>query len=126
MAKVRYEEPIDDIRGALVKQGAICRRKRFKRADGGFVEGRAEVYICKNPRDWQATPARAGELANQDLFRQASKRAKEEMENPERAAYWNERFKKQLRKPEKGNTKSYVQTKAFVRAMILKRLKGGE
>ncbi len=82
MAKVDYAYPVENIQGTLGKDGAICRRKRFKVDERGhYVEGKSEVYLLKNPRNWEKTPATAGELAHQELFRWAAQETKSQMAN---------------------------------------------
>ncbi len=118
MAEVEYNSLIDRVSGAMSKGGAIHRRKHYTMC-GRTIEGKKEVFFRKS-RDWKRTPAREGEVLNQSRFGEASRLAKEEQNDPVRRAYWEERFVKQMRKKEPGNTKIYKKFDSFVRAMIMK------
>ncbi len=118
MAEIRYNALIDSVSGAVSKGGAVHRQKHY-RLNGRSIAGKKEVFFRKS-RDWEAAPARAGELENQSRFGEASRVAKAELADAGRRAYWEERFMKQLKKKEAGNTKIYKRFDAFVRAMMMR------
>ncbi len=121
MAQVIYADPIENVSGSVTKNGVIYRRKRHAIDDKGhYVEGKAEVYQRVNERDYTKHPVTDAERAHQTRFGQVCKQADAELQDPERKAYWQARFEKQIRKPESGNTKCYVQLRGFVKAMLLK------
>ncbi len=117
MAEIRYNALIDSVSGAIGKGEAIHRQKHYK-MNGRSIAGKKELLFRKS-RDWEAAPAREGELANQSRFGCAAQCAKEELADAGRLAYWEERFMKQLKKKEAGNTKIYKRFDAFVRAMMM-------
>lgn len=117
MAKVRYAAPIANIEGAWAP-GCVCRQKKFK-VGKKIVLGPQEVFH-RRKRDYKHKPPTEAEQQGIERFRQAEALRKQEMQNPERATYWQERFLAQLQKPESGNTKIYHRPDAFVRAMLMK------
>ncbi len=121
MAEVTYNLLIDSVSGAMTKGGAIHRQKHYS-FNGRTIAGKKEVFF-RQSRDWDKTPAREGELKNQSHFGEAALRAKEELQDPIRRTYWEERFMKQLRKKEAGNTKIYKRFDSFVQAMLMKNMK---
>ncbi len=121
MAKVVYADLIEGVRGAVTKKGVIYRKKHYAIDEHGhYVEGKAEVYQRVNERDYTKNPVTAAERAHQTRFGQVCKQADAELQDPERRAYWQARFEKQIQKPEVGNAKCYVQLRGFVKAMIMK------
>ncbi len=121
MAKVNYTGPVENLQGSMSKKGAIFRRKRYKIDDKGhYVEGKAEVYQRLRERDYAKNPVTEAERAHQTRFGEACKQTTLELQNPERKAYWQNRFEKQIKKPEAGNTKCYMQLQGFIKAMLLK------
>ena len=49
--------PVDELHGAVEKDGAIHRKKKYRDADGKIIgEGRQELYKVVNPRDFQRHP----------------------------------------------------------------------
>ncbi len=117
MAEVLYNSLIDRVSGAMSKGGAIHRQKHYS-FNGRTIAGKKEVFFRKS-RDWERMPATEGELQNQSRFGKASQQMKEELNDPARRAYWEERFMKQLRKKEAGNAKIYRRFDNYVRAMLL-------
>ncbi len=118
MAEVVYNSLIDRLSGATDKGGAIHRQKHYT-LKGHTTAGKKEVFFRKS-RDWERVPATEGEKANQSRFGTASQRAKAELQDPARRAYWEECFVKQLRKKESNNTKIYKRFESFVQAMIMR------
>ncbi len=117
MAEISYNSLIDRVSGAMSKGGAIHRQKHYT-MNGHTIAGKKEVFFRKS-RDWDKIPAREGEVQNQSRFAEASRLSKEELNDPIRRVYWEERFVKQLRKKEAGNKKIYKKFDAFVKAMII-------
>lgn len=102
MAQVDYINPINSLSGKLnhkEKRGSIQRKKHYRDENGKIIgEGVNEAYIVMYPRDYDKKPLTEGERFNTSTFQQAILLAKQERENPERLAYWTERWKNQLEK----------------------------
>lgn len=65
MARVTYNKLVEEVHGATAP-GEIHRQKRFRDARGKIIGyAQAEHYDITHPRNWDKTPARADELANQ-------------------------------------------------------------
>ncbi|MCQ2341214.1 MAG: hypothetical protein MJZ48_01985 [Paludibacteraceae bacterium] len=138
MAKVSYIHPIESISGKLnhkEKRGTIQRRKHYRDEKGQVIGiGANEAYIVINPRDYDKKPLTEGEKFNTSTFQQAILLAKQERENPERLAYWTERWKKQLEKgdpmadisKQTGKRKIYRRLDMFIQTMIQGELRRGE
>ncbi len=124
MAQVIYANPVEKIEGAISKGGPVFRQKKLKIDDKGhYVLGKKEIYTIQNPRDYKINPKTEKEEIHRNAFGQASRQTDLELNTPERREYWIERFNAQLNKPEKGNTKSYISLRSFVRVTILRDLK---
>lgn len=104
MAQIELEFPISSIKGKIGKKATnapILRQKTYRDADGRILAtGAKEAYVVANPRDYKKHPLRGQELQNVNAFRQAITIAQQERANPERLAYWTERWKAQLAHPE--------------------------
>lgn len=138
MAEVSYIHPIENVTGRLNKKeksGSIQRKKHFRNSHGQIIgEGIKEAYIVVNPRDYEEKPLTDGEKFNTSTFQQAILLAKQERENPERLAYWIERWEKQLEKgdpqadicKQTGKRKIYRRLDMFIQTMIQGELRRGE
>lgn len=121
MAKVHYIDPIESISGRLNKnrkRSPVQRRKVFRDEHGNVIGyGVDESYIVTRPRDYEKKPPTGAELANITAFQQAATRAKQELADPERRAYWTTRWHAQLKKGEKDAPVSSVthQPKIYLR-----------
>lgn len=137
MAQVKYKYPIESLSGRVCRKehnGTILRRKHYRDADGNIIgEGGDESFCYLNPRDYKKNPPRGEEERNISLFRQAVKLAKIERDNPERLAYWTERWRNQLNQgeagapvnPATGQPRSYRRLDIFIQTVIQRELKAG-
>ncbi len=135
MATVNYIDPIASISGRLSKKqkrGGILRQKLYRDECGHVVaEGALEAYCVLHPRDYDKNPPKGAELRTITLFQQAALQAAEERRDPERLAYWQERFAAQLRHgdaeapidPYTGRPRIYCRFHIFVQSILYQRLK---
>ena len=135
MATVHYIDPIASISGRLCKKqkrGGILRRKQYRDDSGRVVaEGALEAYCVLHPRDYDKNPPVGAELRSITLFQQAALQAAEERRDPERLAYWQERFAAQLRRGDSeapldkhtGRPRIYHRFHIFVQTILYQRLK---
>lgn len=76
MAEAKLEVPFAEIHGAIERKGIINRQKKFRDNNGSIIfEGKQEVYVMKNPRDFKKNPPKGAELANQACWLEACQRA---------------------------------------------------
>ena len=146
MAKVIYQDPVQEIRGTLTKDGTIHRRKYYRDANGKIVgASKHEAYQILHPRDWKKKPATGMELENQLRFKTASAEVKRilmiakpekypdftpTLEDLTTLKYWQKRFKAQLKRPENaapidpetGRHKTYIRFDAFIRTCLLREM----
>ena len=140
--------PVESLHGAVEKDGAIHRKKKYHDADGKIIgEGRQELYKVVNPRDFQRHPQTPAEQAHHERFREASNRAiaiihaADESTHPspelmEELSIWQARFKAQLIStknsqpdpeapldPSTGRGKRYLRLDTFIRAILYHQLK---
>ena len=127
MAEVIYQDPVQEIRGTLTKDGTIHRRKYYRDENGKIIgASKPEAYQILYPRNWKKNPAKGKELEHQLSFKAACAETKRILmpakylkaqathkpnpalpsdytPTPEGLAtlqYWRDRFKAQLQKPE--------------------------
>ena len=130
MSETKFINPIDSMSGRLSKkerQGVIFRRKIYRDSQGHIIKkGRNEHFIQVNPRNYEKTPLTPGEQKTVSAFKQALEQYKLDKQNPERMAYWQQRWKAQMRKgdpqapidPETGKKRIYGRLDTFIRSMI--------
>lgn len=136
MARTKYNNLVEELHGAT-SPGRIHRQKRFKDAKGRIIGfATPETYDITHPRDWDLTPARKDELANQKMWGKACYLTSEALNTDEGFEYWNKRFEAQLPRtrnskpdpfasyaPKTKTRKRYMRFDAFVRAIIRNMLK---
>ena len=72
MAEVIYQDPVQEIRGTLTKDGTIHRRKYYRDANGKIIgASKPEAYQILYPRNWKKNPAKDKELEHQLRFKAA-------------------------------------------------------
>lgn len=137
MAQVKYSMPIENISGKLgtrEQNSPVMRHKTYRDGTGKIIaEGVNEAYVVKNPRDYRKNPPTGEEARNISLFGQAVALAKAERANPERLAYWTNRWNKQLKKgepdapicPATGKPRIYHRLDIFIQSAIQRALKSG-
>lgn len=129
MSKVRLTDPVESLQGKISKKGETVFRCKQYRDERGRVIGKGpqEAYVVANPRDRKKNPPSAAEQRHLDLFGEASRRTAQEIapDSPRRA-YWEQRFRAQLKHPEhtipddpsSPLRKTYHQLNTFVRSTI--------
>lgn len=130
MAKTKYLDPIAYMTGRISNKGrkpVISRHKIYRDENGQIIgEGPNESYVLKHPRNYEKKPMKSGELKTTEAFRQAIEQFNLDKQNPERLAYWKNRFQAQLTNgdpeaPIDPNTKApriYARFDMFVRAIL--------
>lgn len=136
------------VHGAVVKHGAIHRRKTLRDSRGRIIKKcKNELYKVNNPRDFETCPQTGNELANRTLFQNAIYRTREILaalrpeNNPtqeqlDALQLWQTRFEAQIpgirgnhadseapADPKTGKLKRYYQLNTFIRAIIYHQLK---
>ncbi len=135
MAQIRYTTPVDSVSGRFCKnkkRDTVQRRKVFRDEYGNVVGyGVNESYVISQPRDYEKNPPTGAELAGITAFQQAAMRAKQELADPERNAYWAARWHAQLKKgesdaplnPQTGKPKIYLRLDKFVVSVLYRTIK---
>ena len=76
MATEKLRGPVEELHGAVEKDGSVHRRKKFRDSNGNIIgEGKKEVYDIANPRDFKTNPPMGNELAHHNRWREACLRA---------------------------------------------------
>ena len=126
MAHVEPALPFDHFSGKLSRKERIAMRTRY---------GRTHAYAYRHPYKGPISENRKPIIS---AFTQASKQCKLEMSNPERLAYWQERYvqydKQAKRNPAKANErfigtktdKYYVSLRGFIIASLSVQLRATE
>ena len=127
MSQTTFIAPVETIRGKLTGHRAddrvlVNRRKCFgKDAKGRPYYGPSETYIYHcHKGEWSE-----GAKKNRTLFQEVQLLAKQELEDPERVAYWQSLFEKQFKRPKQGE-KHYATLRGFVIAQIHQQLKNAQ
>ena len=134
MTNTEFIAPVDSMTGRVTKKdkdGVIFRRKIYRDDTGKIIKkGRKEHFIQVNPRNYKNNPMTPAEQRAVSSFQQALAQYKIERQDPERMAYWQARFKAQIRKPdpeapidkETGKRRIYGRLDTFIRAIIQRQL----
>ncbi len=123
MSQATYQAPFIALHGAIGKNGLVTRQKKYRIHGTPPVVGKNEMYPVNNPRDRIRMPPQGEELRNINLFRQAAMMTATELRDPEKYAYWHQRFLEQIDKPEPDNKRTYIHFPSFVRTMLMKQLR---
>ena len=130
MAKTQYLDPIAYMTGRISKKGrkpVISRHKIYRDENGNIIaEGPNEAYVLKRPRNYEKKPMKSGEIKTIESFRQAVEQYNADKRDPERMAYWKNRFKAQLHvgdseapiDPQTGEHRIYARLDMFIRAIL--------
>lgn len=103
----------------------------FRDEHGRIIgSGCNESYLIVHPRDYEKKPLEGKQLNSASIFGRASSMAKAEQANPERLAYWTERWRNQLQKgesdapinPRDGKRRIYLRLDKFIQAAIQREL----
>jgi len=131
MARTSWKDPIAHVQGKIYKDEDVVHRvKTFRNSQGRVIRQGPDETYHREPRNYQSKPAVGAEKANLDLNQRAWTQAAQEFQNPERAAYWQQRFNEQSFSPDPeapidantGRPKIYAQVRPFARAMIRQQL----
>lgn len=137
MARTEFINLVDELHGRAAKQdknGGVFRRKYYRDEKGRIIgKGTKEVYYIVHPRDYDKNPLQGEQLANVSAFSQAVIAGQKERENPERLAYWKERWHKQLEKgetdapidPKTGRHRIYRRLDVFIQSVLQREIKSG-
>ena len=123
MSQTTFISPVENITGKLTStpdgRVTVTRRKCYgKDAKGRPIYGPSETYIYhRHEGKWSE-----GAQQNRALFQQAQLRAKEELNDPERIAYWQPLFEQQFKHPKDGE-KHYSTLRGFIIAQMHAKLK---
>ena len=118
MSQTTFISPVENMTGKLssTRDGrvTVTRRKCYGRdAKGRPIYGPNETYIyhCHEGK-WSE-----GAKQNRALFQQAQLLAKEELNNPDRVAFWRPLFEQQFKHPKEGE-KHYSTLRGFIIAQM--------
>ena len=126
MSQSTLISPVENMTGKLSSTSdgrvTVTRRKCYgKDAKGRPVYGPLETYVyhCHEGK-WSEAASK-----NRSLFQQVQLLVKEELSNPERAAYWQELFEQQFKHAKQGE-KRYATLRGFVVAQLHQQMKKTE
>ena len=123
MSQTTFISPVENMTGKLssTRDGrvTVTRRKCYGRdAKGRPIYGPSETYIYhRHKGKWSEAATK-----NRELFQQVQLLAKEELNNPERIAYWQPLFEQQFKHPKEGE-KHYSTLRGFIIAQMHAKLK---
>lgn len=128
MAQISVEAPVLSMRGKISQLSRIIYRQKTYSVGSHHYLGPIEAYVVKRPRDRRKDPPSPAEQATVDRFRKACNETKKQLADPERRAYWVQRFEYQLDHPEPaygknrrvGETRVFLQLHLYVRTMLLR------
>lgn len=130
MSQTTYISPVDHLSGRIVKKsktGTVQRTKIYRDEKGRVIgQGANESYIIENPRNYIKQPLSAQEQLTVNSFRDAAAQYQLEKNDPERMAYWRQRFNDQLHRPDPeasidqktGRRRTYKRLDIFMRTII--------
>lgn len=123
MAQITPSSPIQSLSGKFSWTEKIIYRTR---------NGRTHAYVMHNPYKGELAESRKAAI---NLFAEASRLCSQEMQDPDRLAYWQEEYKKHLKRtknlsPASQNsrsslprTKRYSTLRGFILASLSQQLK---
>ncbi len=128
MAQISVEAPVLSMRGKVSQLSRIIYRQKTYSVGSHHYLGPIEAYVVMRPRDRRKEPPSPAEQATVDRFRKACNETKKQLADPERRAYWEQRFEYQLDHPEPaygknrrvGETRVFLQLHLYVRTMLLR------
>ena len=144
MAKIFYNTPVENMKGAMDSSHKFIQRQKNLRDTNGIVTFTCDTegYYVDHPRDYKRTPPQGAELAHLQHFGEAARRttallsalkpdASPTEEQLNQLADYRRRFQAQLRKQpdpqapldKSGQPKRYHRFDNFIRAMIYQDLK---
>jgi len=115
MASLTPSSPIQNISGKISWKEKIVYRTR---------NGRTHSYAILNPYKGELAETRKAAI---NIFAEASRQCSAEMQNPERLAYWQEEYRKHLKRTKNlspnSRIKRYSTLRGFIIASVSARLK---
>ena len=128
MAQISVEAPVLSMRGKISQLSRIIYRQKTYSVGSHHYLGPIEAYVVMRPRDRRKDPPSPAEQGTVDRFRKACNETKKQLADPERRAYWVQRFEYQLDHPEPaygknrrvGETRVFLQLHLYVRTMLLR------
>ena len=135
MAEVIYQDPVQEIRGTLTKDGTIHRRKYYRDANGKIIgASKPEAYQILYPRNWKKRILMAAKYLKAQATQSTNPALPSDYtptsEDLATLQYWQDRFKAQLQKPEPeapidpdtGRHTTYYRFDAFIRTCLLREM----
>ncbi len=128
MAQISVEAPVLSMRGKVSQLSRVIYRQKTYSVGSHHYLGPIEAYVVMRPRDRRKDPPSPAEQATVDRFRKACNETKKQLADPDRRAYWVQRFEYQLDHPEPaygknrrvGETRVFLQLHLYVRTMLLR------
>lgn len=115
MASVSTFLPVQNLSGKFGGKEKVIYRTR---------NGRTHAYVLLNPYKGELAESRKAAI---NLFAQASRLCSQQMQDPERLAYWQQKFLKHRKKtknlPLNSRTKRYSTLRGFILASLSQQLK---
>ena len=128
MANYKTIAPVEGITGKLNKKDKTVFRQKFAYDSNGRVicPMKKEVYVVRNPRDWNKNPAKGAEKEKLDRWAEACAQTKAILDDPALRSLWEQQWQAQLKKaeadapidPRTKKQKIYIKFDCYVRAKI--------
>ncbi len=107
MASVVTSSPIQNLSGKFTWKEKIAYRTR---------NGRTHVYAILNPYKGELAESRKAAIS---LFAEASHKCTEEMQDPDRLAYWQAEYRKHLKRTKNLSPDSRIKRYSTLRGFII-------
>lgn len=128
MANYQTIAPVEGITGKLNKKDKTVFRQKFAYDSNGRVicPMKKEVYVVRNPRDWNKNPAKGAEKEKLDRWAEACAQTKAILDDPALRSQWEQQWQAQLKKaepdapmdPRTKKRKIYIKFDCYVRSKV--------
>lgn len=128
MANYKTIAPVEGITGKLNKKDKTVFRQKFAYDSNGRVicPMKKEVYVVRNPRDWNKNPAKGAEKEKLDRWAEACAQTKAILDDPALRSQWEQQWQAQLKKaepdapidPRTKKQKIYIKFDCYVRSKV--------
>ena len=128
MANYQTIAPVEGITGKLNKKDKTVFRQKFAYDSNGRVicPMKKEVYVVRNPRDWNKNPAKGAEKEKLDRWAEACAQTKAILDDPALRSLWEQQWQAQLKKaepdapmdPRTKKRKIYIKFDCYVRSKV--------
>lgn len=128
MANYKTIVPVEGITGKLNKKDKTVFRQKFAYDSNGRVicPMKKEVYVVRNPRDWNKNPAKGAEKEKLDRWAEACAQTKAILDDPALRSLWEQQWQAQLKKaepdapidPRTKKRKIYIKFDCYVRSKV--------